>query len=145
MGFKNDQWKINDGYADYDFETGSHAYLKIAAIGDYAICVQSNTSPKTSPPLVLIHKSVYQHGRGGSHASTADIYVMTDDMGFSCGRKAPPDEVRRIRMGLATNIESIRMYRIERTDNGYDYTLISGKAYDTLMQTLAEALNGNTF
>lgn len=144
MGFRKDQWKVNDGYADYDFEPGSHAFLKIADYGEYAICVQSNTSPKTSPPLVLIHKSVYQHGRGGSHVSTTDVYVMTDDMGLSCGRKTLPDEVRRIRSSLAVNIENIRIYRIERTDVGYEYTLVSGKAYDTLIQTLVEALNGST-
>lgn len=144
MGFKKDQWKVNDAYGDYDFEYGSHMFLKIADIGEYAICVQSNTSPKISPPLVLIHKSVYQNGRGSSHISMTDVYVMLDDMGLSCGRKAPPDEVSTIRVKLAANIESIRFYRIERTDGGYEYTLVSGKTYGTLMRALVEALHGNT-
>lgn len=144
MGFSKLQWKVNDAFGDYDFEPGSHAFLKVADYGEYAICVQSNTSPKTSPPLVLIHKSVYQHGRGSSHVSATDVYVMSDDMALSCGRKALPDEIRRVRTGLASNIENIRMYRIERTDSGYEYTVVTGKAYHTLMQILAEALNGST-
>jgi hypothetical protein len=144
MGFKEDQWKANDAYGDYDFEPGSHMFLKVADFGEYAICVQSNTSPKTSPPLVLIHKSVYQNGRGGSHISMSDVYVMLDDMGLSCGRKAPPDEINTIRVKLAANIEGIRFYRIERTDNGYEYTLVSGKAYDTLVRALVEALHGKS-
>lgn len=143
MGFKKDKWMVNDGYGDYDFEPGSHAFLKLAEIGDYAICVQSNTSPKTSPPLVLIHKSVYKHGRGGSHVSMKDVYVMLDDMGFSAGRDAPPDEVLKIKQGIIANIENIRFFRIERTDAGYQYTQVfTEKVYDALIKALMEAVHG---
>lgn len=143
MGFKPDKWMCNDGLGDFDFEPGSHMFLKIADIGDYAICVQSNTSPKTTLPLVLISKSVYLHGRGGSYTSISDVYVMLNDMGFSNGRKATPDEIRRIRAGLTVNIEGIRFYRIERTDNGYEYSQVTAdKVYNKLMSALLEALNG---
>jgi hypothetical protein len=143
MGFSKTKWKVNDGYGDYDFEPGSHAFLKVADIGDYAICVQSNTSPKTSPPLVLIHKSVYQNGRGSSHISMKDIYVMLDDMGFSAGRDAPPDEVLKIKRGIAQNIENIRFFRIERTDAGYEYTqVLTEKVCNALINALLEAING---
>jgi hypothetical protein len=142
MPFKTDKWACNDGLGDFDFEPGSHMFLKIADIGEYAICVQSNTSSKSSPPLVAILKSVYLHGRGNSHTSVTDVYVMHEDMAFSYGRKALPDEVRRIRNGLTTNIEGIRFCRIERTDDGYEYTRVSSeKTYQALMNALVEALN----
>lgn len=140
MGFSFRKWFCNDGYGDADFESGSHMFLKIAEVGDYAICVQSNTSSKTSPPLVIIPKSVYKNGGRSSHVSATDVYVMLDDMGFSAGRNAPSHEVVKIRQGVRANIESVRFYRIERTDDGYEYTAIAGKNYDTLMCALVEVL-----
>jgi hypothetical protein len=143
MGFREDKWTCNDGLGDFDFEPGSHLFLKFADIGEYAICVQSNTSPKTSPPLVAIIKSVYLRGRGGSHVSMTDIYIMHHDMAFSHGRQALPDEIQRIRSGLTANIECIRFYRIERTDSGYEYKLVTANnVYNALMSALTEALNG---
>lgn len=142
MGFRKDKWLCNDAFGDFDFESGSHMFLKIAEIGEYAICVQSNTSSKSSPPLVAILKSVYLHGRGNSHTSVTDVYVMHEDMAFSYGRKALPDEIRRIRSGLAANIEGIRFCRIERTESGYEYTQVtSEKTYQALMNALVESLN----
>jgi hypothetical protein len=145
MPFKPDKWLCNDAFGDYDFEPGSHMFLKIADIGDYAICVQSNTSPKTSPPLVAIIQSVYLRGRGGSHTSMTDLYVMHNDMAFSHGRQASLDEIRQIRNGLAVNVECIRFYRIERTDAGYIYSQVkANNIYNALMDALLEALNNGT-
>jgi hypothetical protein len=145
MGFRDDKWTCNDGFGDADFERGSHMFLKIADVGEYAICVQSNTSSKASPPLVAIIQSVYLRGRGGSHTSVSDLYVMHNDMAFSYGRQALPDEIQRIRAGLAANIECIRFYRIERTDDGYQYKqVVAQNVYNALISALLEALNNGT-
>lgn len=118
--FKKNQFMCNDGYGDYDYESGSHMFLKIADFGKFAICVQSNSAPK-NPPFVKLIKSVYKNGRGSSKVSCHDLYVMLDDMAMSYGRYATQREVQMIGDTIRANIGNIQFTYIMRTDDGYEY------------------------
>jgi len=146
-GFKKDKWMNNSGYGDANFEIGSHMFLKIADVfladAHIAICVQSNTSATTRPPLFHIAKSVFGNGMGrGSHTSLSELYVMLDDMAMGAGRLATQAEILGIRNGLIRNIQNVRFSMIVRTDAGYEYSHVNDKQeYDLYFDKLKDVLN----
>jgi hypothetical protein len=136
MTFSKRQFRANDAYADTDYAPGTHMFLKVTdirikGIPALAICVQSNTSSKTTPPLIQMVKSVFKGGGRGSHISVTDLYVMLDDMALSWGRAATDDELESIHAGIAGNIQNLRFYMI---DLDLQYELVTDKT-DTIIYT----------
>jgi hypothetical protein len=136
MTFSDKRWTGNGAWQPTDYAPGVHMFLlikriRIKGIPELVICVQSNTSPKTTPPLVKILKSVFKGGGRGSHVSVTDLYVMRADMAMEHGRAATDDELESIHAGIAGNIQNLRFYTI---DVDLQYELVTDKT-DTIIYT----------